>query len=256
MLHELPASTRLALLGPPALFLVGFLGFLVRCGLHGVPRSPRIDALGASKLVPRVILEYGYWFLQLPVRSLVALRVTPNSITMSSLVLAAGAGVAFGKGRFGVGGWLLFAAHTADALDGMVARATDVSSDRGAFLDALIDRYADFAIYLGIMWYFRDDVAPLVLSVCALIGASVMGYARAKGEAVGIDPNVGWMTRHERGVVLGTLTVLSPIATPFIEPGVAHPRHYLVWVAVGLIACFSNIAAIWRAHFVMSRMTR
>ena len=83
-----------------------------------------------------------------------------------------------------------------------------------------------------------------------------MGYARAKGKAVGIDPNVGWMARHERGVVLGTLTVLTPIATPFFEPGVAHPRHYLVWLAAALIALFTNMTAIWRAQFVMSRMER
>src|SRR5207248_251105 len=115
----------------------------------------------------------------------------------------------FARGSFTLGGWLLFASHTADALDGMVARATGVSSNSGEFLDALVDRYSDFAIYLGTMWYFRDSPIPAALATAALVGSSVMGYARAKGEAVGIDPNVGWMARHERGVILGSLTVLS-----------------------------------------------
>ena len=93
------------------------------------------------------------------------------------------------------------------------------------------------------MWYFRDQPVPLALAVSALIGSSVMGYARAKGEAVGIDPNVGWMARHERGVVLGCATVLAPIVSP-----------YLVWVGLGSIGLFTNITAIWRAVYVMNRM--
>jgi CDP-diacylglycerol--glycerol-3-phosphate 3-phosphatidyltransferase len=252
----MPQSPWFLLVGPPSLFVIGFLVFIGRCALHGVPRSPRIDRLAGSKLVPRFILEYGYWFLQLPVRSLVRLRVSPDAITIGSLALAAAAAWQFALGGFGLGGWLLFASHTADALDGMVARATGVSSDRGEFLDALVDRYADFAIYLGVMWYFRDDKVPLALAAAALVGSSVMGYARAKGEAVGIDPNVGWMARHERGVALGSATVLSPLATCWLEPGSAHPRHYLIWLGLGLIALFTNITSIWRAQFVMARMPR
>lgn len=251
---SLPPVVLVPLLGLPALFVGGLLVFLARCRLHGMPRSPRVDELAATRVVPRFILEYGYWFLQLPVRALVTLSVTPNEISMASLPLAAAAGLMFAEGRFGLGGWLLFASHTADALDGMVARATGASSDRGEFLDAVIDRYADFAIYLGAMWYYRDAPIPLTLATAALVGSSVMGYARAKGEAVGIDPNVGWMARHERGFVLGCSTVLSPIVAPFFEAGAARSRHYLVWGALGLIALFTNVTSLWRAHFVLTRM--
>lgn len=253
---SLPPSVLVQVLGPPAFFVAVFIAFGIRCALYGMPRSPRMEKLAASKLVPRYILEYGYWMLQLPVRSLVALHISPNAITFASLGLAGWSGVMFAEGRFGPGGWLLFASHTADALDGMVARATGVSSDRGEFLDALIDRYADFALYLGAMWYFRDQPIPLAFATLALVGSSVMGYAKAKGEAVGIDPNVGWMARHERGTIFGTFAVLSPIVSPFLEPGVAPPHHYLVWAALGMIALFTNITAIWRAQFVMSRMPK
>src|SRR5207302_7852045 len=99
-------SVLVPLLGLPALFVAGLLFFLARCAIEGMPRSPRIDKLAASRLVPRVILEYGYWFLQLPVRSLVALGVSPNSITLASLVLAGWAGLLFAGGRFTIGGWL------------------------------------------------------------------------------------------------------------------------------------------------------
>ena len=253
-LASLPLSVLVPLLGLPALFIGLFVIFVIRCVRHGMPLSPRMDKLAASRLVPRLILEYGYWLLQMPVRTLVALRVTPNAITVASLGLAVAAGVLFGDGRIAAAGWLVFASHTFDAFDGMVARATGVASDRGEYFDAVIDRYADFAIYLGLMWFFHDQPIPLALAVASLVGSSVMGYAKAKGEAVGIDPNVGWMARHERGAVLGFTSVLSPILSPFFEPGAAETHQYPLWAALLLIALFSNITAVLRARFVMARM--
>jgi phosphatidylglycerophosphate synthase len=141
-------------------------------------------------------------------------------------------------------------------MDGMVARLAGTSSDRGEYLDAFIDRYADFFCGLGFMWLYRSDPLPLALAAAGMIGSSVMGYARAKGEAVGIDPNVGFAHRHERGVILGLTTVMSPIFDAFVEPGVAHPRHYMVIVGLAIVALLTNVTAVWRAQFVLSRMSK
>jgi phosphatidylglycerophosphate synthase len=256
-LKALPAAEITVWLCIPALFFGGLGVFSIYCALRGMPRSPRLDSISNNRLIPRLILEYGYVCLfGLPVRALVALGVTADMVSYSSLVSAVAGAYFFGRGLFSLGGWLFYISFILDALDGMVARARGSSSARGEFLDALLDRYVDFAVALGMMWYYRDEPVPLALGALGMIGTSVMGYARAKGEACGIDPNVGYMQRHERAVILGSASVLSPIVAAITEPGVAHPHHWLVVIAMGIVALFSNVTAIWRARYVMARIAQ
>lgn len=253
-LKGMPLSELWPIVGLPAFFFTLLGIFAVRCARHGMPRTERMEKLSKSRFVPRFLLEYGYWILYLPVRGLVAVGATPNMVTAASLLVAGAGAVLFASGRFFWGGFLLYVSFMFDALDGMVARATGMTSVRGEYFDAFIDRYTDFVVYLGIMWYYRDFPLALGLTTMAMVGSSVMGYARAKGEAVGIDPNVGWMQRHERAAVVGSLTCLSPLAAIFLEPGNPHPRHHLVIVAMAAVALFSNITSIQRAWYVMSRL--
>jgi CDP-diacylglycerol--glycerol-3-phosphate 3-phosphatidyltransferase len=255
-LYALPPSVVWPMVGIPAGFLLAFGIFCLQCLVRGMPRTPRMEKLARSKLVPRLVLEYGYWLLYLPVRLLLALGLSADQVTLISLGFACASAWYVAHGHFAIGGWLVYLSFIFDALDGMVARARGTSSDRGEYFDAFIDRYADFALFAGYAWYYRDEPLALGLTVAALVGSSVMGYARAKGEAVGIDPNVGWAARHERAAFLGTLTVFAPVAALWLEPGAAHPLYHLVVFALGVVALFSNLAAIQRAHYVMSRMRK
>ncbi len=256
-IRALPAAEIAGWVIVPILFIAGFLSFLVYCAVRGMPRSPRLDKISKNRLIPRIVLEYGYvCLLGLPVRGLVALGITADMVSYASLVLAVVGAAYFARGWFALGGWLFYLSFILDAMDGMVARARGTSSDRGEFLDALLDRYVDFAVSLGMMWYYRDEPLPLALAVAGMVGTSVMGYARAKGEACGIDPNVGFMQRHERAVFLGTCSCCSPFVAAITEPGAAHPHHWLVIFAMGVVALFSNVTAIWRSHYVMARMKR
>src|SRR5262249_27636191 len=161
-----------------------------------------------------------------PANAFVRLGVTPNTITTLSLLFTIGAAVCFGAGRFIEGGWLLILGFICDAWDGIVARKTGTSSDAGEFFDATVDRYNDLFVFLGLMYYYRNDPLPLALATLALIGSTLTSYTRAKGEAVGIDPNVGWMQRHERGAYLGLGTAIAPIVAAFPGPGAQPPAHY------------------------------
>src|SRR4030095_1510619 len=145
----------------------------------------------------------------------VRLGRTPNMITPLSLVFTVAAAALFGMGRFAEGGWALLFGFMCDAWDGIVARKTNRSSVAGEFFDATVDRYNDLFAFLGLMYYYRNDLVPLVLATAALIGSTLTSYTRAKGEACGVDPNVGWMQRHERGVYLGLATVTAPILAHF-----------------------------------------
>jgi phosphatidylinositol phosphate synthase len=237
---------------PVAFWFLMFFVFLGISAFRGMPRTARIDHIASSPYLPRVVMEFGYWMLDMPANLCVRLGVTPNAITILSLVFTLVAAVCFACGRFFEGGWALLIGFMCDAWDGIVARKTNRSSMAGEFFDATVDRYNDLFAFLGLMYYYRNDLLPLGLAAAAMIGSTLTSYTRAKGEAVGVDPKVGWMQRHERGVYLGFATCMAPVVSHFAEPGVAHPRHFSVIAALVLMAITANVTAVWRARVVLA----
>ena len=237
---------------PVAFWFLMFGVFLVITAVRGAPRTARIDRIARSPYLPRIIMEFGYWMMDAPANAFVRLGITPNTITTLSLLFTITAAVCFGAGRFFEGGWALIIGFICDAWDGIVARKTNSSSDAGEFYDATVDCYNDLLAFLGLMYYYRNDPLPLALATLTLIGSTLTSYTRAKGESVGIEPNVGWMQRHERGVYLSMGTAIAPIVAHFTERGAEHPRYYLTIVALAVMAFTSNVTAIWRARFVMA----
>jgi len=232
-----------------------FVVFLVRSSVRGVSLTARdIERLGSvprSPYLPRLIMEYAYWVFAQPVAICRRVGVTPDLLSYASLVVTAFGAAALGAGWFGLGGWTLLLAFALDAWDGMLARALGTASARGEFLDAVIDRYNDLFVFLGLMFYYRADLVPCALAAAALIGSTLTSYARAKGEASGVDPSLGLMQRHERAVYLGVFTLVSPLVASLVEPGAAHPRHHLTIAMLGLLAVATNVTAIARARFVL-----
>jgi phosphatidylglycerophosphate synthase len=255
-LRSLPTLEFAALIGIPVYGLLFLAYFAIRCLFKGMPKSERFEKTGSSFILPRFLLEYGYWMLGQQVRALIALGFTANGVTVLSLISATAGAVALGMGRFGLGGWLMFFSFFCDAMDGMVARKLGTSSNRGEFFDSIIDRYADMVIGFGFLYYYRNDPIPAAIIALAMIGGQVMGYARAKGEAVGIDPNVGYMQRHERAAYIGFGTCYAPILAAFIETGSPHPMFHLSLFAWLMVAIFTNITAVWRAAYVLKRMPK
>ncbi|HEX6838534.1 MAG TPA: CDP-alcohol phosphatidyltransferase family protein, partial [Polyangia bacterium] len=161
-----------------------------------------------------------------------------------------------GAGHIAAGGWAMIVGFICDAWDGIVARKTNSSSMAGEFYDATVDRYNDLIAFLGLMYYYRNDPLPLALAAAAMIGSTLTSYTRAKGEAVGVDPNVGWMQRHERGVYLGLATAMAPVVAWFTERGAARPHYFTVVAALALMAVTANVTAIWRARFVLTGLAK
>jgi CDP-diacylglycerol--glycerol-3-phosphate 3-phosphatidyltransferase len=250
-LRRLPLTDLVPLLGLPLLWAVCFTAYGVRTLVFGMPRTPRLDRIAQSPYLPRIFLEFGYAMFTLPVAACARVGITPNQLTLSSLGLTLVAAVGFGAGRFGFAGWALLLAFMLDAWDGILARLTNRVTPSGAFLDSTIDRYNDVVAFLGILYYYRNDPLPLFLGAAALVGSTVVSYARAKGAAVGLDPNVGYMQRHERAVWLGAGAVFSPILAAFVEPAVAHPRFHLMIGSLLIVALTANLTAVWRMRVVM-----
>src|SRR6185437_7951177 len=125
-------------------------GYGLRVARIGPVRFARLEARGASAILGRHALRMGYWALEPLVRACAQAGVTADSITVSSLVLAGAAGVALSMGHLGVGGALATVGCLGDALDGLVARATNTVTARGAVLDAASDRYGELFIVGGL----------------------------------------------------------------------------------------------------------
>lgn len=254
VLWALPWAVKIPLFGLPLFWFVCFGIYVLRCALFGMDRTARIDKLWESPWLPRIFMEFGYWMFRIPVRICIALGITPNMITVGSLLLTVVAAVGVGMGHFAFGGWMLLFAFTCDAWDGIVARATNQCTPSGEFFDSTIDRYNDLIIYLGYFYYYRNDKLALPLVALAMIGSTVVSYARAKGDVFGIDASVGYMQRHERAVWLGIGTVMSPIVAAFVEPEAPKPVYHLLVAVMALMAVMTNFTAIWRISVVMNAL--
>jgi len=99
---------------------------------------------------------------------------------------------------------LVIAAALPDMLDGALAKASNVSSQRGAFFDSTIDRITDSFMLGGVAWYLgstRGGTAA-VLPFAVMAVSSLISYQRAKAESLGLQAKGGLMERAERIVVL------------------------------------------------------
>ena len=91
-----------------------------------------------------------------------------------------------------------------DLFDGALAKASNTSSQRGAFFDSVVDRVTDAMLFGGVAWYLASHESPhmslLPFAVMAL--SSVISYQRAKAESLGLDAKGGLMERAERIIAL------------------------------------------------------
>jgi len=250
----MPVVDALALVVLSAIWVLSFIYFALRALVLGAPQTERIGRLSISPYLPRLVMEFGYWMFTLPILALVRLGVSANMVTAASALFTLLAAGFFAAGQFALGGWTLILAFSCDAWDGIIARKTGTSSPAGEFLDSSVDRYNDLIAFFGFMYYYRNDPLPLALAALAAVGSTVTSYARAKGESVGIDFNVGYMQRHERGAYLGASAVFAPLVTMWIEPGATPPRYHLVIFALGLLAVLTNLTAYMRIRYVFVRL--
>lgn len=81
--------------------------------------------------------------------------ITPNQVTLASLVCGVAGGLCFGAGRWGwnvFGALLMVLAFTLDNCDGEIARAKHLYSPFGAKLDDFADSLID-AVFFGMLGY-------------------------------------------------------------------------------------------------------
>ena len=226
--------------------------FAVQTNLRGgIQVSERVRKAGGSIFLSQWVMEYGYWWLGVPVRLLVKYRISPNAITWSGLaVVAAGCMLTTG-GYFGLAGPLLLGGSLADMLDGVVARERGLCSDAGEFIDSVVDRYMDIAIFGCLCLYYRNHVWAQAIVLQALLGTVVLSYARAKAESLGVHHAPGGpMRRAERAVYLGFSVLMAPLFASFYEPNTPHPNFHLVLGTCLVIGVIANASAMKMIYYV------
>ncbi len=181
--------------------------------------------------------------------TLVRLGVQPTFLTFAQLAMSLLAGVVYATGGIFLGGWLMLGCGVLDLLDGGVARRTAQATRRGAFLDSVIDRYAEFFTFCGLGVFFS---ASWMLWVVALgfLGSVMVSYVRARAEGLGVECRGGLMQRGERYVLLGVSSFLNTLFNHLS----CQSSHYLLMLGLVLLAVLTNLTALSRVRAVVAAL--
>ncbi len=140
------------------------------------------------------------------------MKMHPNTITLISLFVSFLAALSYYLTY--IGSYFLFIflaflilASLMDAIDGKVARLRGISSNKGDFLDHLIDRYADMMIIIGIS---LSPYSNPLIGLFALSGVFMTSYVGTQAQAVGVGRIYGGILgRADRLVILMLLPIIQ-----------------------------------------------
>lgn len=171
-------------------------------------------------------------------RPLVRARLTPNQVTALGLVLIVLFTLAYLWHRsHWLYGLTLALAFAFDALDGAVARQTGLSSKRGGYFDAVVDRYQELIVLLAI----AHVTGHWALAMLGLSGAMLVSYAKARTAIETPVSNTDWpdlFERLERIIYLCALLLLAGFL----------PWTWVMPAGLGLYALLCHATALQRAR--------
>ena len=238
------------------IFFFSLLGiYLIRSAVVGRRRHARTDADGGSVFLGKRAMEVAYWMIDPVIDFLAALRITPNMVTLFSLLPAAGAGVAIAFGWFGLASVLAVIATFCDVIDGLLARKTGVSSSAGEVMDAAVDRYGEFFLLGGLVYYYRTHDQVLFIVLAAIIGSFMVSYVTAKAEAMGVPAPRGAMRRGERAAYLIFGAAFTPLSKAVFANSPSLAVHELpIILALTIVAVVSNISVLQRLGAIIEAL--
>ena len=136
---------------------------------------------------------------------------------------------------------LLLTSGFCDALDGVLARTYQQTSVFGGFFDSLIDRYADAAVYAGVI---IGGLCDPIWGLIALAGSLLVSYSRARAEAAGIKmESIGVAERAERMIILAVASLVAIFWPQILNIGTLN-------IGIIVLAVLSNFTVLQRAVHV------
>ena len=146
--------------------------------------------------------------------------VTPNAVTVIGTVGVAGGALGlFPIGELFPGAFTCTIFVFLDMLDGVLARLKGTSGSWGAFLDSTMDRIADAGIFGGlVIWFYTGGHNTLLgaVSLFCLVTGSLVSYAKARAEGLGLRCDVGLIERPERMLISLIAVGVSGLGVPYI----------------------------------------
>jgi CDP-diacylglycerol---glycerol-3-phosphate 3-phosphatidyltransferase len=148
--------------------------------------------------------------------------VSPDVITvLGTLGVVTGSLALLPRGELFAGTLVVTFFVLTDMLDGAMARRIERRSVFGAWLDSTCDRLADAAVFSGlVLWFMGDGDDRLLagLALLCLVAGSLVSYAKARAEGLGLTCNVGFAERAERLIIVLVATGRSGLGLTWALP--------------------------------------
>jgi phosphatidylglycerophosphate synthase len=165
--------------------------------------------------------------------------ITPNQMSFVSLIAAIGALALFMTGHNVLAGIAVQSSSVLDGVDGDLARIKKMMSSFGGFFDAILDRYSDFSILVGLtFWALQfearfNNMVVVVAGLAAIVGSFMISYSRAKAENSFGKPFPGLMGSIASRDMRLFIVMIGSI--------VGHGALTLV-----LLGAMTNLVVVWR----------
>ncbi|MDD5256254.1 MAG: CDP-alcohol phosphatidyltransferase family protein [Methanothrix soehngenii] len=181
---------------------------------------------------------------------LAAIGLSPNAWTLISLVPALAGLTALVMHQLALGLAMFALSAFIDIVDGTVARVTNQVSDKGAYIDGVVDRYVELMLYLGLLIYIgRGDFLGLpneVWIVLLIFGGLMTSFVRAYADHRGIVKDPGELKRMG-----GLLERLERLMLLYF--GMFLGLFDIQWLmaVIALTALLANATALQRIRFAL-----
>jgi phosphatidylglycerophosphate synthase len=206
-------------------------------------RNVSTDTSWQTKATDRFVLKW--------IKCHLSARITPHlvhigwlrpwMITVSSSSFGMAGGLLFALGIGWGAGLCAAIGQVLDGVDGQFARLTERANDRGAFLDSVLDRYADGAMLIGMIIYlsrislFLSVWVIPVLGAFALLGSNGISYTSARAASLGMS--AGNPTLASKGTRT-TAMIISAFGTLLWKP--------MPFLALSYLAVHTNLEVLKR----------
>lgn len=263
--QSLAVNEQVNLLALLFCFFVGIITIAIFSLRWKYRKRDRLRSRGGTLITAEFFREY-FFFITYPFLKLCEVgRFSPNAISAFSLFLGLVAAGFIAMGWFFWGGWALAFSGMVDTLDGQIARLTGKVSARGAYLDSVFDRYADFAVFCGFAYYFGSGASdmtvlpaylPAAAALAALTGAALISYAKERGANLGAKDERGLMQRADRLLITCVMCIYDPAALLLAGAffGESENNRYLALVGLFAMALVSHASAINRIRRIAKQL--
>lgn len=187
-------------------------------------------------------------FLNRSALSVASRGLSPNQLSLLSFFASIAAAIMYALSSHAtsansyfitlLAGIILLIGGLFDVLDGAVARLTNKSTKRGAFMDSLLDKVGEIVVFIAI---YLGNLSSAFWCLIAISLALLVSYTRARADSLDIPLiGIGIGERAERLLILALIGMI--------------PLSGAIQVAVIIVSIVAGITIIQRVNTVTHRL--